>query len=69
MGRTAEAIIDDVLALPERERARVLDALVDMIGAPPAPSPEILRERRDELETESVEGVPGTDVVRDLRGE
>lgn len=67
MARTAEAIIDDLLALPDGERARVLDAIVDMLGAPSAPSLEELRRRRDALESGVDDGIPGAELIRNLR--
>ncbi|MCL2778466.1 MAG: addiction module protein [Polyangiaceae bacterium] len=61
MARTAEAIIDEVLALPERERTRVLDALVDAVAASeieqdPAFMGE-LRRRADAALSGEVQGV------------
>ena len=60
-------VITDALALPEGERARVLDALVDTLGAPAPASLDELRRRRDELENGTVEGVSGKDVIEELR--
>ncbi len=67
MAKTAESVMTDALALPEGERARVLDALVDTLGAPAPASLDELRRRRDELENGTIEGVSGKDVIRELR--
>lgn len=65
--KTAESIIDDAMALPEPDRARVLDALLATLGGPAAPSIEELRARRDELESGAVEGLDGAAVIAELR--
>ncbi|MCL2776765.1 MAG: addiction module protein [Polyangiaceae bacterium] len=73
MARTAEAIIDEVLALPDGERARVLDALFDAVTASeleqdPAFMGE-LRHRADEALAGTTEGRPWRDVIGELRAE
>lgn len=73
MTRTAEVIIAEVLALPDDERVRVLDALVEAETAStlehdPAFVAE-LRRRADAALSSTTEARPWRDVISELRAE
>ena len=73
MARTADAIIDEVMALPEAERARVVDALIEAVVASeleqdPAFVAE-LRRRADAALSGKTEGTPWRDMMTELRAE
>lgn len=71
--RTADAIIDEVMALPEGERGRVVDALIEAVVASeleqdPAFVAE-LRRRADAALSGKTEGKPWREMMTDLRAE
>jgi hypothetical protein len=73
MAKTAEAIIAEVLALPEGERSRVVDALVEAVAATeleqdPAFVAE-LRRRADAALSGESNGQPWREAMAELHSE
>lgn len=73
MARRTDAIIDEVMALSEGERARVLDVLIEAVVASerekdPAFVADLQR-RADAARSGKVEGTPWRSVMTELRAE
>jgi putative addiction module component (TIGR02574 family) len=68
MSATLEQLEQQIMALPPKERAQLVDKLWDSLGGTTIPylSDELERRRRD-LETGKVKAVPGDQVMREAR--
>ena len=72
MGATLEQLEQQIMALPPKERAQLVDKLWNSLGGTTIPylsdewRDELERRRRD-LETGKVKAVPGDQVMREAR--